>query len=179
MNTLELWRDNLIVARDDLFRCCTESIDNFPAFWFPDKSKYLGSFREKTELLYVLLNTFIDFGWISVGKKIGHDIVLLYLQTCQTVFAQSLKSLQHETMYFFYDAWYQNNNFDQENERWDNFMNWKLSQHLFLGRIEGTIICFWDCLTFNLSNEYINYDLQIGGDKYTKWLLNAEKMNQN
>ena len=60
------------------------------------KQIHIGSFREKTELLYC--NTFIDFGWISVGKKNGHDIVLQYLQTCQTVFAQSLKSLQHETM---------------------------------------------------------------------------------
>ena len=35
-----------------------------------------------------------------------------------------------------------------KNERWDNFMYWKLSQRSFFGRIEDTIICFRDCLTF-------------------------------
>ena len=37
------------------------------------------------------------------------------------------------------------------NERWDNFMYWKLSQRSFFGRIEDTIICFWDFLTFRRS----------------------------
>ena len=38
-----------------------------------------------------------------------------------------------------------------KNERWDNFMYWKLSQCSFFGRIEDTIICFPDCLTFTKS----------------------------
>ena len=33
-------------------------------------------------------------------------------------------------------------------KRWYNSMYWKLSQRLFFGRIEDTIICFRDCLTF-------------------------------
>ena len=55
-------------------------------------------------------------------------------------------------------------------ERWDDFMYWKLSQRSFFGRIKDTIICFWDCLTLNLSNEYINYDLRIGENKYHKMI---------
>ena len=35
-----------------------------------------------------------------------------------------------------------------KNERWDNFQYIKLSQHSFLGRIEDTINCFRDLLTF-------------------------------
>ena len=35
-----------------------------------------------------------------------------------------------------------------KNDRWDNFIHWKLSQRLFFGRIEDTIHCFWDLLTF-------------------------------
>ena len=37
-----------------------------------------------------------------------------------------------------------------KNEHWDNFMNWKLSQCSFFGRIEDTINCFRDLLTFNI-----------------------------
>ena len=37
-----------------------------------------------------------------------------------------------------------------KNERWYTFMYWKLSQRSFFGRIEGTIICFRDCLTFTI-----------------------------
>ena len=36
-----------------------------------------------------------------------------------------------------------------KNERWDNFMYWKLSQGSFFGRIKDTIICFRDCLNFS------------------------------
>ena len=54
------------------------------------------SFREKTELLYY--NTFIDFGWISVGKK--KMVTILYCSICKPVKRYSLNhlSLQHETM---------------------------------------------------------------------------------
>ena len=36
-----------------------------------------------------------------------------------------------------------------KNERWGNFMYWKLPQHSFFGRIQEAIICFWDLLTFS------------------------------
>ena len=36
-----------------------------------------------------------------------------------------------------------------KNERWGNFMYWKLPQRSFFGRIQDTIICFWDLLTFS------------------------------
>ena len=36
-----------------------------------------------------------------------------------------------------------------KNKRWDNFMYWELSKHSFYGRIEDSINCFWDLLTFN------------------------------
>ena len=35
------------------------------------------------------------------------------------------------------------------NERWDNFQYVKLSQRSFFGRIEDTINCFQDLLTFS------------------------------
>ena len=35
-----------------------------------------------------------------------------------------------------------------KHKHWGNSMYWKLFEHLFFGRIEYTIICFWDCLTF-------------------------------
>jgi hypothetical protein len=36
-----------------------------------------------------------------------------------------------------------------KNERWGNFMCWKLPQRSFFGRIQDAIICFWDLLTFS------------------------------
>ena len=37
-----------------------------------------------------------------------------------------------------------------KNERWDNFQYIKVYQRSFFGRIEDTIICFRDCLTFTI-----------------------------
>ena len=37
-----------------------------------------------------------------------------------------------------------------KNKCWNNFQYIKLSQRLFFGRMEDTIICFRDCLTFNI-----------------------------
>ena len=39
-----------------------------------------------------------------------------------------------------------------KNERWDNFQYIKLSQRSFFGRIEDTINCFRDLLTFTSSS---------------------------
>ena len=36
-----------------------------------------------------------------------------------------------------------------KNERWGNFMYWKITQRLFFGRIQDAIVCFWDLLTFS------------------------------
>ena len=40
-----------------------------------------------------------------------------------------------------------------KNERWGNFMYWKMPQRSFFGRIQDAIICFWDLLTFR----YLTY----------------------
>ena len=36
-----------------------------------------------------------------------------------------------------------------KNERWGNFMYWKMPQRSFFGRIQDAIICFRDLLTFS------------------------------
>ena len=57
-----------------------------------------------------------------------------------------------------------------KNKRWGHFMYWKLPQRSFFGRIQDTIICFWDLLTFSRhmnsvhninQNLCINYVTQI------------------
>ena len=47
----------------------------------------------------------------------------------------------------------------QSRTQWKRFQlklcfYWKLSQHSFFGRIEDTIICFRDCLTFRSSQKF-------------------------
>ena len=129
-------------------------------------------------------------------------VTILYCSICKPVKRYSLNHLKVCNMklwslYFFYDAWYQNNNFDQEkdwkdfhsyrlrdkfsccfwiflwmysksrkqfmvssilpkNERWDNFMYWKLSQHSLFGRIQDATIYFPDLETFSHTKQVHN-----------------------
>ena len=46
---------------------------------------------------------------------------------------------------------------------WDNFMCWKLYQHWYFGRIEDTIICFRDCLTFKKVHNILFYSNHFRG----------------
>ena len=54
-----------------------------------------------------------------------------------------------------------------KNERWDNFQYIKLSQRSFFGRIEDTINCFRDLLTFRHPR---NGFWKSFGEKYFLWL---------
>jgi len=44
-----------------------------------------------------------------------------------------------------------------KNERWGNFMYWKLPQRSFFERIQDAIICFWDLLTFSTKYKCIHF----------------------
>ena len=49
-----------------------------------------------------------------------------------------------------------------KNERWDNFQYIKLPQRSFFGRIEDTINCFPDLLTFRNSSKYMTVEFRNG-----------------
>ena len=60
-----------------------------------------------------------------------------------------------------------------KNERWGNFMYWKLPQRLFFGRIQDAIICFWDLLTFKETRHWYKM-----GSKILRSLICTHNMHE-
>ena len=76
-----------------------------------------------------------------------------------------------------------------KNERWGNFISWKLPQRSFFGRIQDAIICFWDLLTFSMREitwlnsqqptprghvEHLSRPKKLLTEGKVKWTLNCQ-----